>query len=97
MEVELEYQMESEIEIEVDGEPLKIKLTGIADRIDKYGAKQNFHATYFVAKHAPEYAADQHTPHLPVDYLGAGSHDRMLISEEDVQSFQAWLSYNGKK
>lgn len=35
--LKLEYQMESEIEIEVDGEPLKIKLTGIADRIDKIG------------------------------------------------------------
>jgi ATP-dependent helicase/nuclease subunit B len=35
--LKLEYKMEGEIEINLHGEPLKIKLTGIADRIDKIG------------------------------------------------------------
>ncbi len=35
--LKLEYKMEGEIEIKVGGEPLKIKLSGIADRIDKIG------------------------------------------------------------
>lgn len=70
--LKIEYKMEGEIEINVAGEPLKIKLTGIADRIDKIGNEIRL-IDYKTGK-----VSDNDLTIAKLDKIGSGKKSKLL-------------------